>query len=210
VSARKFSVSSLARSGAGLASLVAAVLVATGCTDRNADREARLASLRDQRLQLVRQFASVQNAIRRTQAAALDDPGVRHAQQAFYDALQEEMTRIDPRAEGWLAEARRIGADLDRLSTPLLLGPGEEPPAGSAEERAAVARRLKEMEGRFRPLVDSALAAPEVAARFAVLQDSLRVAMLRRDSTAAATFARMETIGRRIAGLDSTIHRLER
>ncbi|MDT8436070.1 MAG: hypothetical protein RRA92_04875 [Gemmatimonadota bacterium] len=189
--------------------VIAAIVSLGGCTGDGdvvrTDREA-LASLRDQRSQLLRQFGNLQARIRRTQATALLDPGVRAAQEEFYTAIREFAARGEPGDSALLDRALEIGTDLTRLSTPAIRTPDDPGPAPStAEERAAVARELAETERRLRPFVDRALADPVVRTAFAALRDTLTGTMIATDPGTAKTLDRLADVAGRIAELDRAI-----
>ena len=209
--ARKFSSGAQRRTATLLLPAIVGVLTAAGCTGgpRDADAE-RLTALRNERAELRRRFSAVQDGIRRTQAAALDDPGVRAAQESFYEHLAASIVEADPSAAGLLERARRIGADLDRVSGPVLTTPEQVDEAvASASEREAVADDLAAAELELRPHIDRAMRDPVVGAAFAALQDSVRVAMERIDPSSAAAVARLNRIAEQMGELEEQIARLE-
>ncbi|MBT8461437.1 MAG: hypothetical protein KJO44_02865, partial [Gemmatimonadetes bacterium] len=133
------------------------------CSDPAAEREEQLAELRSQRRALLMQFSSAQNVIRQTQVKALEEPGVRAAQQSFNAELRVAVLREDPEAVELLDRARDVGHDLQALATPIMLQEGQEDPRPVApEERAAVAAELAEVERSLRPVVDRAFQDPAV------------------------------------------------
>ena len=192
----------------GLIVLAVVALVPTGaCDDGSRAREEERRALNQRREQLVIQFASVQNQIKAVQAQALDEPGIAGLQARFYDVLRARIIELDPQGEEWLDRATQVGADLERLSGPLLLAPGEEPPP--AEDRNAVGRELAELERILRPIQSEALRYPEVATAFAELQDSLETAMVRLDPNAARILERMEALDGEVQELNRQIAALE-
>mgnify|MGYP001825112439 CR=1 FL=1 len=84
-------------------------------------RADEIAALRQERSQLVERFSNIQSGIRRTQAAALDAPGVSAVQDSFYAEVRRFMQREYPEAVELLDRAERIGADIERVSGPCLL-----------------------------------------------------------------------------------------
>ena len=209
--ARKFSSRARRRVSTLLWAMILGFVTGAGCTGGQPDPEAeRLASLRTERAELRRQFSAVQDGIRRTQAAALDDPGVRAAQESFYELLTASIVESDPAAAGLLERARQIGADLDRVSGPVLTTPERADEAvPSASEREAVANELAAAEMALRPHIDRAMQDPEVSTAFAALQDSVQVAMERIDPNSAGAVARLKQIAEQMRGLDGQIARLE-
>ena len=186
--------------------LVAAVGVAA-CDTGDSEKEAERLALTQQRQQLVIQYASVQNQIRSAQAQALDEPAIIELQGRFYEVLRARMIALDPRAEGWLDRAREVGAEVDRLSGPIMLQPGEEPPP--AEDRAAIGRELASIEIALREVQSQALSSPDVAVVFSELQDSVAAAIVRINPDAEATLENMKELERTIADLDARIAALD-
>ena len=192
----------------GLAVLVALTLVpAAACGDGSRARDDERRALEQRREQLIIQFASVQNQIRAVQAQSLDEPTIVGLQARFYDVLRARIIELDPQGEEWLDRATQVGADLERLSGPVLLAPGEEPPP--AEDRLAVGRELAELERILRPIQSEAMRYPEVATAFAELQDSLATAMIRLDPNAARTLERMQALDGEVQELDRQIAALD-
>ena len=187
--------------------VVLAVVPAVACGDGSRARDDERRALEQRREQLVIQFASVQNEIRAVQARALDDPMIAGLQARFYDVLRARIIKLEPQGEEWLDRATQVGADLERLSGPLLLAPGEKPPP--AEDRIAVGRELAELERILRPIQSEALRYPEVATAFAELQDSLATAMVRLDPNAARTLERMQALDGEVQELDRQIAALD-
>ncbi|MFQ5529432.1 MAG: hypothetical protein ACE5FP_03710 [Gemmatimonadota bacterium] len=185
--------------------LVAALAVA--CDDGSQARADQRRALEQRREQLVIQNVSVQNQIRSVQGQALDEPGVVAVQARFYDVLRARMIELDPGAESMLDRAKQVGADLERLSGPVLLGPGDEPPP--AGERAAVGRELAELERAMRPLQSEALKDPLVAATFLELQDSVKATIVRLDPNAAQVLENIKAVEDAIRELDVQIAALE-
>jgi methyl-accepting chemotaxis protein len=211
VTARKFS----CRSQHGFIGVLTAMILGLastgGCTGASSDPESeRLASLRSERAELTSRFHRVQDGIRRTQAAALDDPGVRAAQEHFYESLAATMREADPTAAGLLERARQIGADLDRVSGPVLTTPDKVDEVAATEaEREAVADELAAAERELRPHIERAMQDPEVRATFTALQDSVQATMQRIDPNAADAIARLKEISEQIRDLDGQIARME-
>jgi hypothetical protein len=183
-------------------------VVAGACSGSDAERQARLIELEQQRHSLLLQFMAAQAPIRRTQAAALEAENVRATQEEFYSVLRRRVVEIDPSAEALLDRAVEVGQELDQISGPVLLAPGEKAPTG--EEKAAVAKEFGELEKALRPLNDQAMRDPLVAAAFAALQDSLTAEMIRRDSTVEVQLAMMREIESRMIELDRKIAELKR
>jgi hypothetical protein len=177
------------------------------CSD--SARQEELAELRRQRRSRLTQFASVQNAIRRVQVQALDDPGVRAAQEAFNAELRAVVLRDDPATVELLDRALVVGRDLQDLASPILLQEGEEDPRPvEPEERAAVAAELAEVERSLRPVVDRAFQDPAVMQAFATLRDSVVEAMLRIDPGTQRSIDLMAELETQVAEIDAEIARV--
>ena len=189
---------------------VAALVVAVvACSDSSARQEEELAGLRSERRSLLLQFSSAQQAIRRTQAQALEEPGVRAAQEAFNAELRAVVVRDDPESVELLDRAQAVGQDLQSMGTPLLLQEGEEDPRPSSpEERAEVASELAEVERSLRPVIDRAFQDPAVAQAFASLRDSVVAAMLRIDPGSQRSMDLMADLEARVADIDGEIARV--
>ena len=184
--------------------LLAAVI---SCSDSAKQEE--LAELRSQRRSRLMQFSSVQNVIRRLQAQALEQPGVRAAQDTFNAELRAAVLRDDPAAMELLDRARAVGHDLQDVATPTLIQQGEEDPQPvEPEERAAVAAELAEVERSLRPVIDRAFQDPGVVQAFATLRDSVAAAMLRIDPQAQRSIDLMAQIEAQVAEIDAEIARL--
>jgi len=182
----------------GTASLVAAC-------GGDARTEQRLAELRGERRALLVEFGKTQNAIRRLQARALDEPSVAAQQDSFDAALRRHVEATDPEGAALLDRAASVGEDLRMFSEPVLLAPGEAYEPMSDEEKRELVAEFTEVEEALRPVIDRAMQDPVVNARFAVLQDSLVAALLRLDPSAQATLDRMEEIDGQVAALDAEI-----
>lgn len=182
-------------------------LMSLACSGDSATEE-RLAELRSQRRSLLIQFASAQNAIRQYQARALDEEGVRVAQDSFDIVFRSVVERDDPASVELLTRAAELGHDLQLLSTPVILQEGQADPRLSDEERRQVAAELAELELRLRPVTDRAFADPAVQASFRVLQDSVIAAILRQDPTAQQSIDLMASLERQIAEIDVEIEAL--
>jgi hypothetical protein len=183
--------------------------VAGGCTGSELKSE-QLDTLRSEQADLRRRFFAVQNRIRRTQAAALDSPGVRATQDRFYTLLREEMVSNDPAAANLLERSRRIGADLDRVSGPVLPMPDQAdeevvPPS----ERRFVAGELAAAERELRPHITLAMRKPRVAEAFQELQDSVAVTMTRIDPRSAASIERLNELTEQMRQIEIEIENLE-
>jgi hypothetical protein len=188
-----------------LAVLVAAV---AACSDSSA-KEEELASLRGKRRSLLLQFSSVQHAIRGAQGQALEEPGVRAAQDAFNAELRAVVLRDDPESVELLDRAQEVGHDLEAMSQPILLQQGEEDPRPVSDEaRAEVARELAEVERNLRPVIDRAFRDPGVAQSFAALRDSVVAAMLRIDPGTQRSMDLMADLEAQVAEVDGEIARL--
>ncbi len=183
-------------------------LLGSGCTGSEAgERADQLASLRQERHDLIEQFNNIQASIRRTQAAALDESGVRFAQDAFYAELRRYMEQENPAAVELLDRADEIGDEIDRLSGPVPMMTGEPV---TAEEQRAVVAELAETERILRPHIQQAMSDSAVQSAFAVLQDSLITQMARIDPNATRTVNRMTEIADEIRSVDLRIAELER
>lgn len=190
----------------GAWSLAALALVAggiAGCDDGAREREDQRRALEQRREQMVIQYASVQNQIRSVQGQALSEPEVIEVQERFYEVLRAKMIELDPQAEALLDRATAVGADLERLSGPVTLQPGEEPPP--AGERAAVGRELAELEQAMRAIQSAALEDSAVAATFYELQDAVVAAMVRLDPQSQVVLDRINELEDDIAELDRQI-----
>ena len=188
-----------------LASLAA--VLAMACDDGSRARDDERIALEQRRALLVIRYASVQNQIRQLQGQALDDPTVIALQARFYDLMRARMIELDPQAEAWLDRATEVGAEVERLSGPVLLLPGEEPPP--AEERTAIARELADLELAMRPLQSEALQYAEVATAFAELQNSVAATIVRLDPNASLTLDQMQGLDDDIRALDRQIAELK-
>jgi hypothetical protein len=181
--------------GIGLTALAAAC-------GGDARTEERLAELRSERRSLLVQFSATQNAIRRLQGRALDEPGVAALQDSFYVALRRHVEETDPEGAELMARAQEVGEDLKLFSEPVLLAPGDDDPRPSDEERRDVVAELAEVERALRPVIDRAMADPVVSARFRVLKDSLVAAMVRMEPAARNSLDLMAEIQEKIAAID--------
>ena len=187
--------------------IMLAVGPAVACDDGSRARDEARIALEQRREQLVIQYVSVQNQIRAVQGQALDDSTVIKLQAQFYDVLRARMIELEPQAESWLDRATEVGAELERLTGPVLVIPGEQPP--SAEERTAIGHELAQLETAMRPVQSDALEYPEVARAFAELQDSLVAIIVRLDPKAEGTMEQMQAIDGEIRNLDRQIAELE-
>lgn len=176
------------------------------CGDGSDVRDRR-AALEQQRRQLLNQFAGAQNRIRRTQAQALGDSSLVPLRERFYERLREEMIEIDPRAEEWLARARELGPEIDVLSQPQILQPGQEPV--SLEEKQALVEEFAALEDSMRPVQNRAMADSGVAAAFDALQDSLHALMIEINPDAEAALEQMRRTSAAVDSIDAEIRRLE-
>lgn len=193
------------RTRIGVLLVVAAGMAA--CDSGDSEKEAERLALTQQRQQLVIQYASLQNQLRSAQGQALDEPAIIELQERFYEALRARMIALDPRAEAWLDRAREVGAEVDRLSGPIMLQPGEEPPP--AEDRAALGRELASLEITLREVQSQALASPDVAVVFSELQDSVAAAIVRINPDLESTLENIKELERTIADLDARIAALD-
>lgn len=206
---RKFSRSRLAPLRRAWPVAIFSLAAIGGCTGSEPASE-ELAALRAERAELRRRFSAVQDGIRRTQAAALDAPGVKAAQDTFYTLLHEVMVANDPAAAQLLERSRRIGADLDRVSGPVLTTPEQaDELVASGSERRAVADELAATEQELRPHVDRAMQDPGVARAFAALQDSLTVEMTRIDPNSAASINSLHELAEQMRQVEIEIVDLE-
>ena len=191
-------------------SITLALLLTTAvaCSDSASRQEEELAELRRQRRSLLMQFSSAQNVIRSVQVQALEEPGVRAAQEAFNTELRAFVLREDPDAAELLDRAREVGHDLQDLATPTLLQEGQEDPRPVApEERAAVAAELAEVERSLRPVIDRAFQDPAVAQAFASLRDSVVKAMLLIDPGTQRSMDLMADLEAKVAEIDAEMAR---
>ena len=186
-----------------------AVLLTTVISCSDSAKQEELAELRSQRRSLLMQFSSVQNAIRRVQGQALEQPAVRAAQDTFNAELRAAVLRDDPEAVELLDRARAVGHDLQDMAAPKLLLQGEEDPRPVApEERAAVAAELAEVERSLRPVIDRAFQDPLVVQAFATLRDSVGATMLRIDPGVQRSIDLMAELEAQVAEIDAEIARL--
>ena len=176
----------------------------------DAARQERLAELRSQRRTLIIQFAAAQNPIRQLQGRALDEEGVRAAQDSFYLALRSAIERDDPEGARLLDRAEAAGHDLRDLSTPVRVEQGSETSQQTIEEQQSVAAEIVEVERRLRPLIDRAFEDPQVRSRFDVLQDSVTAAMLREEPSVQQTLDLMASLGAQVREIDREIEALSR
>ncbi len=187
--------------------LLLGVLGALACTGGEGGADAaRLQSLQDQRSVLVRQFGSVQGRIRTTQATALTEPNVAAARDRFYEELERFARAGGPEDVELMQRALEIGADLTRLSTPVVVSDdGPTASAATPEERQEIARRLAETERDMRPFVERALADSAVRSSFGALRDSLVVTMERLDPGTRSALEQMNRVAERIREVDASI-----
>lgn len=186
---------------------IASLLVGSGCTGgETSERAEELASLRQQRFELVKRFGYIQSGIRQVQGAALDHPGVRAAQDSFYAEFRRFVQREDPEAVELLDRAVEVGGNVERLSGPVPLVP--DTPV-TAEDQQAVAGEVRTIERELRPYIDGALEDPAVQSVFAALQDSLVTQMTRLDPNAPETIRRMNETAEQIRQLDLRIAELQ-
>ena len=190
-------------------SIAVTVLLTAVISCSDSARQEELAELRSQRRSRLMQFSSAQNVIRRVQVQALEQPGVRAAQDTFNVELRAAVLRDDPESVELLDRARAVGHDLQDMATPTLLQEGEEDPRpAEPEERAAVAAELAEVERNLRPVIDRAFQDPAVAQAFAALRDSVVAAMLRIDPQTQQSIDLMAEIEAQVAEIDVEIARL--
>jgi hypothetical protein len=178
-----------------------------GCTSGESGvAEERLRALEADRGELLRRYATAQDRIRRTQAAALGEPGTEAAKESFYGELRRFAAAEGPGSAALLDRALRVGADLTRVSTPVITTPdGSTGEVATGEERRAVARELAETERELRPFIDRAMADPTVRVGFEALRDSLVATILRLDPGAGSSLRRMEEVADSIAEVDREI-----
>lgn len=185
------------------------VLAATAACTGQSQREEQLAQLRSERRILLNRFSSVQDVIRNAQGQALEQPGVRQAQETFNRTVREVVARDDPGSVELLDRARAVGHDLESMSNPILLMEGEEDPRPSTpEERVAVAEELAEVERQLRPVLARAFQDPAVNEAFGTLRDSVIAAILRIEPGAQRSMDLMAEIESQVAEIDAEIARL--
>jgi hypothetical protein len=192
-------------------SIVLLLLLAatSACGGGSSQREEQLAQLRSERRVLINQFSTVQNAIRGAQNRALEEPGVRQAQEAFNRTVREVIARDDPEAVELLDRARSVGHDLESMANPILLREGEEDPRPTTPgERAAVAEELATVERQLRPVLARAFQDTAVDGAFGTLRDSVVAAILRIDPGAQRSMDLMADIESQVAAIDAEIARL--
>lgn len=186
-----------------------AATLASACSGPSARSEEHLAELRSERRTLVMQFHAAQQAIRRVQATALEEEGVRSAQDSFNAELRAAVARDNPEAVALLDRAEAVGHDLQQLATPLLLEEEQEDPRPvSPEERARLAADLAEVERALRPVIDEAFEDPAVVESFSALRDSVVATMLRLDPGSQRSMDLMADLEARVAEVDAEIARL--
>ncbi len=189
-----------------LVAVAATLATVSACSGPSAQTEERLAELRSERRSLLVQFAAAQLPIRRVQARALEEPGVRVAQKAFYTEFRAAVFRKDPDAAELLDRAQAVGHDLDFMQTPVLLQEGQEDPRPvEPEERAQVASELIEVELSLRPVISRALQDSAVAVTFRVMRDSVVAAILRIDPQSQRSMDLMADLEGRVAEIDAEI-----
>ena len=205
--ARMFAIRSSRRALGAVLLAIGGLLIGSACTDSETSARTRqLASLRQERHDLVQRFSNIQSGIRRTQAAALDDPGVRMAQDTFYAELRRVMQREGPEAVELLDRAVRVGNDVERLSGPVPMMTGEPV---TIEQQQAVVGELAETERELRPYLQRTLADPAVQSAFAALQSSLVAEMARLDPNSPGTIRRMNQTAEEIRQVEIRIAELE-
>lgn len=190
-----------------LAVLGLLVVLPLACAGGDDGDDARRTALEQQRRQLLDQFAVAQNQVRNTQARALADPGVEPLRDRFYELLRERMIEIEPRAGAWLDRARELGAEIDELSQPQILEPGQEPTP--REERVEVVEEFAELERALQPVQQRAMADPAVAAAFTVFQDSVHARMVEINPDAASALDRMRRASAAVDSIDAELRALE-
>jgi hypothetical protein len=189
-----------------LVAVAAAVASFSACSGSDAAREERLADLRSERRSLLVQFSAAQLPIRRLQAQALDEPGVRSAQEVFYVEFRAAVLREDPDAIELLERARAVGHDLDFMQSPVLLSPEQEDPRPVAPNQPAeVVRELAEVERALRPVIGRALQDPAVWEAFDALRDSIIASILRIDPESERAMNLMADIEGQVARIDAEI-----
>ena len=187
---------------------VLAVALSVAACDGGDDAAERRAALEQQRLQLLNQFAAAQNEVRNTQSDALEHPEVQPLRDEFYDLLRARMIEIDPGAGPLLDRARELGAEIDELSRPVLLAPGEEP--APTEVRRETLEEFRDLEQRLRPIQNRAMADSSVAAAMLALQDSVHATMVRLNPDAAGALERMRSAAAAVDSIDARIAGLVR
>ena len=181
--------------------LVVAIVAGLAACEGGADdaaRAARRTALEQQRDQLRMQFAGAQNAVRNTQARALDDPSIAPLRERFYDRLRARMIEIEPQAGAWLDRAKELGDRIDELSSPVILQQGQEPPPD--DDRDSVMTEFAALEKRMRPIQELAMQDSAVADAFSTMRDSVFALMVRMDPDTEAPIERMR---RTAAAVDS-------
>ena len=183
------------------------LLFGSGCTDSETSMRANeLAELQQERSQLLVQISNIQSGIRRIQAAALDAPGASAVQDSFYSEVRTFMQREYPEAVELLDRAERIGAEVERVSGPAELAPGDPV---TTEQQQAVVGELQDTERDLRPYLQQAMEDPAVQGAFSVLQDSLIAEMTRLDPNAPRTIQRMSDTAEEIREVDIRIAELQ-
>lgn len=189
-----------------LRAVLALLLVGVASCAGDREVEDRRAALEQERKQLLDQFAAAQNRVRRTQARALGDPSIAPLQERFYERLRETMVEIEPRAEAWLTRARELGPEIDVLSQPQILEPGEEPV--SRDVQRALVDEFAALEDSLRPVQNRALADSGVAAVFDSLQDSVHAKMVEINPAAASALDQMRRTSAAVDSIDAELRRL--
>ena len=185
-----------------------AATLASACSGPSAQSEEHLAELRAERRTLLMQFHAAQQAIRPVQATALEEEGVRSAQDSFNTELRAVVARDNPEAVALLDRAEAVGHDL-QLATPRLLEEEQEDPRPvSPEERTQLAADLAEVERALRPVIDEAFEDPAVVESFSALRDSVVATMLRLDPGTQRSMDLMADLEARMAEVDAEIARL--
>lgn len=186
-----------------------AATLASACSGPSAQSEEHLAELRAERRTLLMQFHAAQQAIRRVQATALEEEGVRSAQDSFNAELRAVVARDTPEAVALLDRAEAVGHDLQQLATPRLLEEEQEDPRPvPPEERTQLAADLAEVERALRPVIDEAFEDPAVVESFSALRDSVVATMLRLDPGTQRSMDLMADLEARVAEVDAEIARL--
>ncbi len=188
--------------------MLVTLLLAGGaaCSSADREKEQRLAELQAERRSLLMQFSSTQNAIRRIQASALQEEGVRTAQDTFNARLRAVVARDDPESVALLDRAQEVGQGLEEIASPVILQQGQEDPRpNSDEERAQLAAELAETERALRPVIDAAFQDPSVLEAFGALRDSVAAAMLRIDPGTQVSMDRMAELESQIVVIDAEI-----
>ncbi|HEU0012977.1 MAG TPA: hypothetical protein VFQ45_04805 [Longimicrobium sp.] len=135
-------------------------------------------------------YRELQQISTRLQAAhdrALRDPALRQARQAFMEALDRAMDRIDPDLPRLLVRAQQVGAQM---------AAARDRRDGRALE--ALDREMAQIQARFMNARAAALSQPAIAEQARRYEDALRRGMMRVEPLTEQLLSRSDELKRRL------------